>query len=53
VGSVAISKKIFMPEVQTKVGEVISDVEEESKLAVGERECRNNRPIWEVNLLNL
>jgi hypothetical protein len=41
-----------MPEAQTKVGEVISDVEEESKLVAGGMECRNNWPIWEVDLLN-
>ncbi len=49
----AILKENFMPEAQTKVGEVISDVEEKSKLTAGGRECRNNQPIREVNLLNL
>ncbi len=53
VGSVAISNQNFMTEAQTKVGEVISDVEEESKLTVGGRECRNNRPIQEADLPNL
>jgi hypothetical protein len=42
-----------MLEARTKVGEVISDVDEESKLAAGGRGCRNNRPVWEVDLPNL
>ncbi len=35
-----------------KEGDVISDFEGEIKHAAGGRECRNNRPIQEVDLPN-